>query len=315
MKIHDGKIKPDSVDLYYTLSTYNFHYWFDGEKGIVILDENAPIIAMVSIDGHYEIYSASIDTSIGLIEKMKWTLGIGEDVSGFYRLARSDPLLSLFASRYRGWRLRSTSLWWSLVIGVCQQNASFRQGWGMLYDIVRLYNRRVLIGDKPVLLPPKPTDILEKPELLLKARTGYRWKTIVNIAEAINNGVINPDEYQGLNPERIEEELTRIKGVGKYTARLAILLAYRKYSLPPIDRWLKRIIMEVYHVDSEHAEKEWVKRWKEWSGLAALAVTITLDAEPISKALERIKKKQLLPIKTNKPTPINLWKTSRQWTT
>jgi len=81
-------------------------------------------------------------------------------------------------------------------------------------------------------------------------------------------------------------------------------LAFRKYDLPPIDRWLRKIIS----IPLRDAEKIWRHKWDKWSGLAALATTIALDAKPLSKALERIKNKQLVPIDKDKPTPLNLWK-------
>ncbi|WFO75477.1 hypothetical protein J4526_00825 [Desulfurococcaceae archaeon MEX13E-LK6-19] len=305
-----GHIKNKNIDLNLTLGVYNYGFWFNGKEGIVILEDKEPVIAIINIKTRqYKIYSAN-KCSDNYIDKLEWTLGLKEDLSEFFKIAKNDLLLSLFATKYSRWRPRSTSLWWSLVIGVCQQNASFIQGWKMLYNIIKLYNRAVVINEKKktiIPLPPSPEHILAEPEILVKARVGYRAKTIVNIAKHILKE--NMETIERTSSVDLEKKLTKIKGIGPYTARLALVLAFRKYDLPPVDRWLKKIIALVYNVDERHAEEVWVDKWGKWSGLAALAVTITLDAEPLTRALERIKNRKLLPEdQTSKPTPLNLWR-------
>ena len=302
-----GCIDRGDVDLGLTLAIYNYGFWFNGERGIVVVDEDKPVIAFIDVNGCYSIYARECSGCNTYVERLEWILSVREDLSGFYRLASSDPLLKMFSSRYRGWRPRSTSLWWSLVIGVCQQNASFWQGWRMLYNIVKLYNRRVRVDDEPI-LPPRPVDVLENPHLLVTAGTGYRSDTIVRIAKAMESGEVNYDRLASRSSIEIESVLKRIKGVGSYTARLSLVLAFRKYDLPPIDRWLKKIIAVVYRVREEDAERTWISRWGRWSGLASLVTTIALDAKPLRKALERIRSGKLVPIDNGSPSPTTLWR-------
>jgi len=303
-----GKIDTKEVDLYLTLAVYNFGFWFNGVNGFIVLDDVEPIVAEVSISGEYTIYSSPRKCSNEYITKLEWSLGINEDLTLFHELGIKDPLLGEFIRKYRGWRPRSSSLWWALVIGVCQQNASFIQGWRMLYNIIKLYNRRVLVGRTEVLLPPTPSDVVNNRVLLINAGTGYRANTIYNVAKIFVEKELDQEAMVKSSSTVIEDKLKRIKGIGSYTARLSIILAFRKYDLPPIDRWLRKIISIVYDVPLRDAEKIWRHKWGRWSGLAALATTIALDAKPLSKAIERIKNKQLVPIDENKPTPLNLWK-------
>ena len=303
-----GKIETEEADMYLTLAVYNFGFWFNGVKGFIILDDIEPVIAEVSISGEYTIYSLTGNCSKEHITRLEWSLGIKEDLTMFYKLGIKDPLLGEFVSKYSGWRPRSSSLWWALVIGVCQQNASFIQGWRMLYNIIKLYNRKVLVGRTKVLLPPTPSDVVNNRTLLINAGTGYRANTIYNVAKIFIEKELDQEAMVKSSSTVIEDKLKGIKGIGSYTARLSIILAFRKYDLPPIDRWLRKIISIVYDVPLRDAEKIWRHKWDKWSGLAALATTIALDAKPLSKALERIKNKQLVPIDKDKPTPLNLWK-------
>ncbi len=308
-EVCSGTLEHVQVDLNLTLSIYNFGFWYNGRYGILFLDDEANTVAIVEVDGKYRVYSRLEISCRDIVDKIEWMLGLREDLSEFHRRASKDPLLSGFFKLYRGWRVRSTSLWLSLVIGVCQQNASFRQGWTMLYNIVKSYGKEIKLGDKIVLAPPTPRDILSKPELLTRCRVGYRARTIVEASKWIveKGGVL--EELYRMNSEEVEELLKTIKGIGSYTARLALILGLRKYDLPPIDRWLAKIIEVVYGVERRRVEDFWRNLWREYSGLASLAVTITLDAEPLSKAIKRIEKRLLTPIlDLGKPTPMTLWK-------
>jgi len=308
-KVCENAIATRGVDLYATLSAYNFSFWFNGRLGYIILDEYGSEVAAVDVETRkYAIYAAKTVDCSESYENLAWILGLDEDLTPFYEKALTDPLLSEFAKAYPGFRLRATSLWWALVTGVCQQNASFKQGWRMLYNIVTSYDRRVKLGEHLTYLPPTPRDVLEKSELLEVARVGYRKEFIVSIAQWIENKRVASRDLRRLGSEDAEALLKSIRGVGNYTARLALVLSARKYDLPPIDRWLKKIISEAYGVPEKDAEKFWKSYWRAYSGLASVLVTIALDAVPLTKALERIKCGVLTPVVDSGPSPLTLWK-------
>ncbi len=292
------------IDLDFVLSHYNFSFWYNGWKGYVIIDEYEPLVAEINTSSNeYTIWGTGASHCRENLQKLIEILGLREDLSEFHTRARNDPLIGPFTTKYPGWRLRTTSLWWAIIIGVCQQNASFQQGWRMLYNIIRLYRRKASIGGEDVPLPPTPHDISAKPSLLIDARTGYRAKTIINTAQWFIG------DYKSTTSDNTTvEELLQIKGIGPYTARLALVLSQRKYDEPPIDRWVKRIVAETYSVSPDDAEDELVERFDRWAGLAVLVLTIALDAEPLRRALERIKAGRVLPEDTGYPTPLTLYK-------
>ncbi len=298
-----------SIDLHKVLAVYNFSFWYDGRSSWIILDLRDPTVALVSTDGYVRLYG--VTCSEDFVGELEHVLGISEDLSGFFKLGAGDPLLGEFLREFKGWRLRLSPLWWSLVIGVCQQNASFRQGWRMLQNIVKLLGKAARAGDREVLLPPGPEEVLASASKLREAGVGYRAGTIVNIAKAFSQGELSEELLKGLNSREAEENLVSIRGVGKYTARLALALTYRKYDLPPVDRWLGAIIAEVYGVEEKKAEGFWSMRWGEWAGLAAIAVTVALDAVPLRKALDRVRRGILKPVLEDIPTPYSMWRFAR----
>gem|GEM_PF-449081 len=284
-----GEAAAKGVDLFKTLCVYNFGFWFDGREAKVVLDLELPAVALVSVNGAARIYAPPGSGAPELEERLLFSLGLRESLEGFYAAAAADPLLSAFAREWRGWRLRSCDLWWALVTAVCQQNASFRQGWGMLAKLIALYRRRVELKCRGWLpLPPIPCDILAEPGKLREAGLGYRSETVLRIAEAVESGALpNRDALAAEPVERAEAILRRVKGVASYTARLALALALRRYELPPIDRWVRAIAARAYGVEERAVEAEWRRRWGGWSALAAVALTVALDAAPLSKALAK----------------------------
>lgn len=301
----EGYIPAGSIDLKMTLNVYNLCFWIGNRFSYVYLQLDPPVVAKVYYTGKYQVFAESCGSVDELVENLLGVLGARLDISEFLELAKEDRILSLFAERYSGWRPRSTSLWWALVVGICQQNASFKQGWRMLHEIVKSYGRTVKVGDSAVPRPPTPREVLGNTDALLHAGVGYRAKTIINAAEALSK----PDFTESVlesPPREAEELLKSIKGVGSYTARLAIAFSMRRYELPPVDRWLRKVASIAYMVDEKAVEEYWVEKWGKWSALAAIATTVALDAEPLSKAVERVKRGELLPEPSKKPSPVNM---------
>ena len=301
------------VDLFKTLCVYNFGFWFNGREARVVLDLELPAVALVSVDGAARIYAPPGSDAPELEERLLFSLGLRESLESFYAMAAADPLLSAFAREWRGWRLRSCDPWWALVTAVCQQNASFRQGWWMLAKLIALYGRMVELEDRGwVPLPPTPRDVLAEPGKLRMAGLGYRSETVLRVAEAMESGTLPSGALAAEPVERAEAILRRVKGVGSYTARLALALALRRYELPPIDRWVKALAAKAYGIEEKAVEAEWRKRWGNWSALAVIALTVALDAAPLSKAIARLESGRLLP-EPGAGGPAELWRLPLGW--
>lgn len=295
-------------DLNYRLTStvYNLCFWIGGSESYVYVPGRSIALALVDCQGRFKVYSESCNDVGKLRLRLRFTLGVDEDISEFYGYARGDILVGNFVESYPGWRLRSTDLWWALVTAICQQNASFKQGWRILHNIVKAYNKRVVVNGTPVPRPPTPSEVLGDPEKLLIAGAGYRARTILAVAKALVDGLLNLEYVERASAVEAEKELLSIKGIGHYTARLSIALSTRKYELPPVDRWLRRVVSVAYGVDDKFVEEFWRRKWGKWSALAAILTTISLDAEPLRKALERVRRRDLLPKARVYPSPVNM---------
>ncbi len=314
LKLISSKIyeTPKDYSFHLTACTYNFYWFYNGEKLLIPLDFASRVMAMIFRENsnmlRINIYAPNkIDNVDSYFELTVNSIGLYEDLTDFYDYWRRDPLLSPSFEFLRGFHLRMTSLWNALLIGICQQNASFRQGWSMLAYLYKLLGFHVEINDYGyTVFPPSPMDILNASDQVLRAcKLGYRVNAIRNVAREFVEDKLSNEMVSRLG----EGDLIRIRGVGKYTARLALILADRRYSLAPIDRWLERIICKIYNVSISEAESEWRRRWNGWCGLAAFLTTIILDAEPLRFALKRIDEGRLIPeVNVDKMSPLTLWR-------
>ena len=76
--------------------------------------------------------------------------------------------------------------------------------------------------------------------------------------------------------------------------------------MPPIDRWVSRIVSETYRIPLRDVEAFYIEHLGLWAGLGVYFLTIVLDAVPLRKALERIRSGRIYP-EMNGLTPLTLW--------
>jgi len=296
----------EPFDLNLTLSCYSFNWWFNGRAGVIPLLEEPMTVAVVSgsnLEVEVKVFGVE---QVDVEKQLRWILGLDEDLSDFYSKVERDPLLREVPKTLRGMRMRALSPWNALLVAICQQNASFMQGWRMLSRIYKLLGAEVNVEGLKTIIPPGPGKLLsdDAKVKLREAGAGYRAEVIVEAAKRAREGLLK--EASSLSPSRAEDVLREVKGIGSYTARLTLVLSMRMYELLPLDRWLKRLAEEVYGV--EDAEKELKARWGRWCGLATYFTTVVLDAEVISEALRRALSGEVKPKPyAGRPTPLTMW--------
>jgi len=307
--------KPRLFNFRLTSMIYSFNWIYNGKNLYLILDYNLPIVAKISEkerELNATIYSLKNTVSQSeVVEKIEKVLGFDEKIEEFYNKIKEDPLLKYVPIKLKGARLRSVDPWTGLVVAVCQQNASFKQGWRMLYNLYKKVGKILLVEDHYVIALPRPKELVKlDASLLAECKLGYRSQTLIEAAKFFLENSLE-EKLPRESPISAEKILKEIKGVGQYSARLTLVLSMRYYELPPIDRWTAKIAQEAYKLPSatiktiESALKE---KWGRWAGLGVFFLTVVLDAVPLSKALMRLKENNLKPSFSAKDlTPLNLW--------
>lgn len=81
------------------------------------------------------------------------------------------------------------------------------------------------------------------------------------------------EKCRSLDFELAKEELKKIKGIGEYSATIALVEYLRFPQLMVVDAWSRKIYSKLFfgheNADYEKIQKEASKRWNGYKGLAA----------------------------------------------
>ena len=304
--VYDTKVRPRYEYSFKLTSMFYATRWdFDGKISYIPFEYEGKLSCVVikksQEDLKLEVFSESSESMLieNALKIASHVMGFDEDLSEFYELVSNDKILWPVSWPLRGIHLRAApGVWEGLIISICQQNASFSQGWRMVINFRRLFGRRIFIKEyeHECYAFPSPKNVLNLGRNITSAGVGYRYKTILNVAKAILN----------------DEDPFSVKGVGEYTRRISKIISLRDYSKMPVDRWFRKLIPFAYAGVKEEwsiqkVEEFAEKKWGKWAGLSAIMLTVITAAEPINFLLKKIEKGFLTPIPA-KPSPLTLWR-------
>ena len=280
-----------------TLQAYSLPWQFDGRRAYMHLcGSSVAVVEPVDELLRVDVYAASGERCWEEVLGGGWAPAIdGSGLEAYYDRAAGDPLLSCVGGRLRLLTVKLASPWYAAIVAVCQQNASFLQGWRMVYRLHTELGVRLRIGDRLFIAPPGPERV--SIEALRRAGLGYRAETLASLADLVRRGI------------DVREARETVKGVGPYTDGLIRLLGYGDLDALVVDRWVKGLAAEAYGVELREAERVWSARWRPWRGLAAYHLTIVLDAEPLRKSIERVRRGEVCPrMDYSRPSPLTMWR-------
>jgi len=123
---------------------------------------------------------------------------------------------------------------------------------------------------------PTPDEVLEKTGEELRSVGLSRGKVIYirDLAEKFKDGTINPRKFPRMSNDEIIEHLTRVKGIGTWTAHMFLLFTLRRPDvLPTLDLAIRKGFQIVYGLREipEHEAMERLARgWRKHASLASL---------------------------------------------
>jgi DNA-3-methyladenine glycosylase II len=136
---------------------------------------------------------------------------------------------------------------------------------------------------------PTPAEMLALDEAALRGIGLSRAKAVYlhDIAARIADGRIDADRLRALDDDAVRSVLTQARGVGRFTADGALLLAFRRPDVwPAADLALRRAVAYVWETGRRLtiAEADAVgERFRPWRTLAAVYL-LTLDVPAAARA-------------------------------
>ncbi len=204
--------------------------------------------------------------------KVWWMLGLGEDLTPFYALARKEPKLAHVEHRALGRMLRSPTVFEDLVKTMLTTNTTWNGTIRMVEALVSHF------GDP---LPTDPSRNAFPTPQQLAARTeeelrdlglGYRAPFVAELSRRVAAGELDLEGLKDSNrpAEELREVLLSVRGVGEYAAATLLMLLGRHDYLP-IDTWACKLVSREWYggepVGREEVEAVF-ERWGPWKGLA-----------------------------------------------
>ncbi len=229
-----------------------------------------------------------------LEEQVGSGLGAGEDLAGFYRFAKDDPILSTTVDDLYGMRAGVfDDIFGDTILAILLQMAPMARSNQMMEAVLDLYGTTIGFDGKEVTLWPRAEEIalVDPADLREKAKLGYRADRLVHAAHYLAGNPLSQRDLSGLPRDEAVKKVTAIPGVGPYSA--GIILGG---SSLPVDAWSVMFLSELFlgetpenpRKDIPGVVSELSTRWGKWSWLAFLYVANDLPNLAKTHHLSRI---------------------------
>ena len=156
--------------------------------------------------------------------RVRKTLNLDRDLSGFYERCRKDPTLYILEKIGAGRTIRSASMAENIIKALCATNVNWTQA-------VKMINRIAQLGPfiphfRNLNAWPTPREILRAGEryLIEVCRVGYRADSIMRFCRDVCEGRLDPEalDEQAAAPDAITDDLLAllrsIRGIGPSSA-------------------------------------------------------------------------------------------------
>jgi DNA-3-methyladenine glycosylase II len=201
-------------------------------------------------------------------------LGLSVDLTGFAAIAERDPLLGPLARRMRGLKPpRFPTVFEALVNGVACQQLSLTVGIHLLNRLTAAHGRPVIHDREGPRAFPRPDQLASilPDELKRHGFSATKARTIVETARAIVTGELDLESLEQLDNAAAIERLTRLHGIGRWTAEYVLLRGLGRLQIfPGDDVGAHNKLRRFFDIDARldyDSVKRLVARWHPYAGM------------------------------------------------
>ena len=165
-------------------------------------------------------------------------LDLERDLTPFYKMAASDPLLKPLIERYYGLRLIAIpDLFEALCWSIIGQQINLKFAYTLKKRVVETFGEKATRGKRDYWLFPSPETIAAlEPEAFMEFQfSRNKAEYLIGVARLLAAGDISPDSLRnGNDPDMTRQTLLQIRGVGNWTADYVLMKCFRIPSAFPI---------------------------------------------------------------------------------
>ena len=253
--------------------------WDDCAYRRVLVIDDETVSLSVTQRGQLDAPQLAVSLASGVpsdlaSEALDRLLGLSTELSGFAEMAAADSLLGPIAAGMRGLRPpRFPTVFEALVNAVACQQLSLAVGIQLLNRLAERHGRVASGAPDGPRAFPGPEQLAGVPPDVLRGH-GFslsKARTIVEIARAVVDGDLDLEALEQLDDAAAIEQLTRLHGIGRWSAEYVLLRGLGRLNVFPGDdvgahNKLRRLLQIDTPLDYE-AVRELVARWDPYAGL------------------------------------------------
>ena len=156
-----------------------------------------------------------------------------------------------------GIRILKQDTWEALISFIISANNNIPRIKGIIERLSKKYGKEINWNDRSYYTFPMPSE-LSKATIrdLRELGLGFRDSRVFETTKMINNKEIDLEILEKIEDVNyLREQLLKFPGVGPKVADCVMLFSMKKYEVFPIDVWVKRVMTELYFVDSNKIEQ------------------------------------------------------------
>lgn len=197
------------------------------------------------------------------------------DLRPFYLIARKDPTLAPIITRFRGLRITASStLFEALVTAVLSQQVNLTFAYAIKKELVEHFGRKWQLRGRTYYTFPEPGEFASQ---TVEAMRGFRLSnakatTLIRLGEVFRidstlRGLATLDD------ESIVERLTRIKGIGRWSAEIALTYGLARTDAFPagdlgVVKYVAQGLLGKAQKATEAEMRIFAERWRPYRALA-----------------------------------------------
>jgi DNA-3-methyladenine glycosylase II len=198
------------------------------------------------------------------------------DLKPFYRHSHADELLASITPRFRGLKLPACpTVFESLVMAVLSQQVNLTFAYSIKRELVETFGEQWKAKGETYYAFPRPERFAEeKPEHLLRFRlSNAKAATLVRLGEAFASGSLKEEDLATLPDEEVVERLIQIKGIGRWSAEIALLRGLARVDAFPggdlgVVKYVAQGLLGKAEKATEADMRAFAERWRPYRGLA-----------------------------------------------
>ncbi|AOH56284.1 DNA-3-methyladenine glycosylase [Peribacillus muralis] len=247
---------------------------FENEKLLVEISATNETELHVRIPGR----SAPIDKPVldAVSTYIRTWFDLDTNLLPFYELAKNDPLLQKPVHLFFGLRnMGIPDLFEAIAWGILGQQINLTYAYTLKRRLVEAFGERIEYEGKDYWLFPTPESIagLTVEDLSVMRMTVKKCEYLIDVAQLMAKGELTKEKLLLANDVKAAEKmLTKIRGIGPWTANYVLMRCLRFPAAFPIDDvGLHNSIKLVLQMEVKPTKTEiqtWSQAWSEWESYA-----------------------------------------------